>query len=644
MISMTPSVSAAISAVASLRASSRPRMRRMLVVLCTILTVLLGGAGNVAFAQTAHFDGAQIASIYGTSALTGTNVVAIAVDAAGDVVFTTQNPVSSSVAFGSSREAHTIPAAYHPARIRQFSDGPRNATAHKVNVSSCTYSGVGSGLFIRPANSSTVYSVSGLVAPTGLTFDSAGNLYVLDAYTGQIYKYLGVNGSIQIESFYGTGAVLNGPSMVAQLQGNGCTGGQMATDAQGNLYYTTFTGGAVEEIQAVNGVIPPSPTSRSLGSGFGVPFGIAVDRSENVYVADVMKNAVFEIVAVNGSVPASPTILTLGSGFKSPVAVGLDSRGDVYVSDYGNNALKEMVAINGSISSSPTIEVLGTFNKTEAVTLDRSGNVFVGEAGSIDGTVIELAPNGADFGQINVGTTSSAIQMMFAFDTAVTLGSTAVLTQGATGLDFSDAGTGSCKANTAYAAGQCCTVNVAFTPKFAGTRKGATVLYDTKGKAIATGSVQGVGVGPQINFLPGGTSTVASGLFEPAGMAVDNNGNVYVSNNTGIYEMLAVNGSIPASPTITTLLATGGRYYSVAVDASGNLYTAGYPGTSVIEIEAVNGVIPTSPSIITLADSFNDPVGVAVDRNGNVYVADSMNTSIKEILAVQGQSYTGIFI
>jgi hypothetical protein len=313
MISMPPSIVPAISAVASLGVSSHPRVRRMLVALFTVLAVLFSSKAGTASAQTAHFDGAQIASIYGTSALTGTNVVAIAVDAAGDVVFTTQNP-ASSMAFKTGREAHTIPAAYHPARRRQFSDGPRNATAQKVDVSSCTYSGVGNGLFIRPANSSTVYDVSGLVAPMGLTFDSAGNLYVLDAYTGQIYRYLGVNGSIQIKSFYGTSAILNGPFIVAQLQGNGCTGGQMATDALGNLYYTTFTGGAVEEIQAVNGVIPSSPTSRSLGSGFGVPFGIAVDSNENVYVADVAKNAVFELVAVNGNVPASPSIRTLGSG------------------------------------------------------------------------------------------------------------------------------------------------------------------------------------------------------------------------------------------------------------------------------------------------------------------------------------------
>ena len=111
---------------------------------------------------------------------------------------------------------------------------------------------------------------------------------------------------------------------------------------------------------------------------------------------------------------------------------------------------------------------------------------------------------------MNIGTASSALASTFTFATAETLGSIAVLTQGATGLDFASANTGSCTANTAYAVGQTCTVNVIFTPEFAGTRYGAVVLNDNNGNVIATDYLQGTGVGPQINFLPGTESTVTS--------------------------------------------------------------------------------------------------------------------------------------
>jgi len=71
-------------------------------------------------------------------------------------------------------------------------------------------------------------------------------------------------------------------------------------------------------------------------------------------------------------------------------------------------------------------------------------------------------------------TTSPAIPLTFTVVNGGTLGSTAVLTQGATGLDFADAGTDTCAPNTIYTAGQTCTVNVTFTPRFAGTRNGAS--------------------------------------------------------------------------------------------------------------------------------------------------------------------------
>ena len=115
--------------------------------------------------------------------------------------------------------------------------------------------------------------------------------------------------------------------------------------------------------------------------------------------------------------------------------------------------------------------------------------------------VSQTAPDG-QFGSVNVGTKSPAATIPVTFVMAGTLGSTAVLSQGAPGLDFADAGTGTCTANTAYVAGQTCTVNVTFTPKFAGTRYGAVQLKDISGNVIATRYLQGTGVGPQMNFLP----------------------------------------------------------------------------------------------------------------------------------------------
>jgi hypothetical protein len=110
------------------------------------------------------------------------------------------------------------------------------------------------------------------------------------------------------------------------------------------------------------------------------------------------------------------------------------------------------------------------------------------------------ATNG-NFGSVKVGAASaSPIAIVFTFDASVTLGSTAVLTQGAPNLDFTDAGGGTFKANTAYNTGNTCTVNVTFKPKRPGIRYGAAEILDTAGDLLANGYVQGTGVGPLVVF------------------------------------------------------------------------------------------------------------------------------------------------
>jgi hypothetical protein len=88
------------------------------------------------------------------------------------------------------------------------------------------------------------------------------------------------------------------------------------------------------------------------------------------------------------------------------------------------------------------------------------------------------AQTNQSFGAVNAGSASSPISVSLSFNTAAILGSVSVLTQGASGLDFANAGTENCVAGTSYNAGSSCTVNVTFTPTSAGSRYGAVVLKD----------------------------------------------------------------------------------------------------------------------------------------------------------------------
>ena len=511
---------------------------------------------------------------------------------------------------------------------------------------------------------------SGFATPTGVAVDGNGNVYVADNGHSAVKEIVAVNGNIPVSPTINTlGSGFANPFTVA-------------VDGNGNVFLTDYGHHEVKEIEAVNGSIPPSPTIRILGSGFGFLFGSAVDGHGNLFVTDYGKNEVKELVAVDGVVPVAPKIITLGGGFNIPAGVSVDSSGNVFIGDQNNNALKEILASSGWTT---TITVASGFNTPDGVAVDKNGNVFVANDGgnavnevlavngvipvsptvitwgtgylqpfdvAVDGNgnvyvadrgnnaVKEIQRAGLNFGSVNVRSAApSPLTFYFTFDTGGTLGSTAVLTQGVAGLDFTDAGGGTCTASTAYSAGQVCTVNVSFLPTAPGPRYGAVELLSSTGTLLATGYVQGNGVGPQVTFaatasgvsLPDMSATVGSGFNEPGGAAVDASGNVFIADtaNNAVKEATAASGWA----TVKTLGAGFSWPSSVAVDGGGNVYVADTFNDAVKEIVAAGGYT----TVLNLGSGFSNPFGVALDGSGNVFVADATQTTpLKEIVAVNG--------
>jgi sugar lactone lactonase YvrE len=240
-------------------------------------------------------------------------------------------------------------------------------------------------------------------------------------------------------------------------------------------------------------------------------------------------------------------------------------------------------------------------------------------------------------GAVSLGKSSGPITLTVKFDRSDTLGSIEVLTQGAPGRDFTDAGGGTCTPGASYAERATCTVKVAFAPKHPGTRMGAVVLTSKAGSVIATGYLQGTGRGPQTVFTPGTASMVGSGYYEPSGVAVDGAGNVYVADT----------GSGGGYPSVYKETLSKGRYIqttigsrfvdpiAVAVDGAGNVYVADndeYSGNGVVYKETLSSgkYIQT-----TIGVGYANPSGVAVDGSGNVYVADSSSGPVNGAVHVE---------
>ena len=544
-------------------------------------------AANIAPAQTAHYSGATPVFLGGTMTTLGHgfgNPSSTAVDRNGNVFVTdiASHSVKEILAVGG-----TIPAS---PTIRILS--------------------------------------SSFISPGTVAVDGLGDLYVTDGGNDNVDQILAVDGSIPDSPSIVTLTTVANPQAVA-VDASGdvyISGGCMGT------YPPGMNCGFVEEAVAVNGVVSPNGNWIGLPLTPNNPGGLAVDASGNVYVSDWGNNQVVEVLAVNGSVSqnSQTRILFQLPGSGGPAGLAVDASGNLFVSNSAANIVYEAPATGGVVGSSLT-PFCSAFNLPSGIAVDNNGNLDVADV--LNNRVVQIPIAGANCATTNIGTTTPSVPLTFTFYTAGTLGATAVLTKGATGLDFADAGNGSCVANAAFAAGQTCTINVTFAPKFSGPRSGAAVLENTSGTIIATAYLQGIGLGPQVNFLPATQTTLGSGLSQPFGVAVDGYGNIFVADfSQGLREIVAADGSV------RPIAGAGTSPAGVAIDDSGNLFVADFNANIVYEIPAANGYTGT----ILLGGGFKNPSGVAVDTAGNVFVADYGNNAVKEI--PQGCSQAGCVV
>jgi sugar lactone lactonase YvrE len=271
-------------------------------------------------------------------------------------------------------------------------------------------------------------------------------------------------------------------------------------------------------------------------------------------------------------------------------------------------------------NSAPTSLRGGSGSRVDAAP-DGKGIVFI--ATEVNGTVVQSTAGSVDFESQEVGVLSEALALKFSIAAGTTLGRVAVLTTGLPNLDFSNAGSSTCVAQT-YAAASTCVVMVRFEPLVPGLRRGGVVLYDESGNVLASVPVYGTGIGPETTFLPGKQSTVASfgsgGLLYPEGLAVDAGGSVYIAdegNGRVVKETPSVSGYVQS--TIANGLTSP---QGVAVDGSGNVFiTDTGKGLVLMETPAADGF-----SESTVGNGWNYPAGIALDGSGNIYIADYFKT------------------
>jgi sugar lactone lactonase YvrE len=481
--------------------------------------------------------------------------------------------------------------------------------------------------------------VSGLAGAVGVAVDTAGNVYIAEAYNNSIQEWSPV--TKLLKTLVSTG--LNSPEAVA-------------VDLAGNVYIADYGNNAIKEWSVATGVVTALPFS-----GLTSPFTVAVDILGNVYTVDGETGTLEEWS------PVSDTVTTIGAEY---LRIAVDGQGNVYAPYYSDDFTSTL----GLVRWSPATQQIETVYEGDviypgALAVDSSGNIYVTDQNTNDLCRLDFAwysqaivsePVNGGSGSVTVAppavTTQAASTQPWLTITGTSGG---VIT-----FSVASNGTGAPRTGYILLPGYSPVVINQDTAPFvslgapataAGPSPGASevlVVSNTSWAAQSNtpwleiaGSISGTGNG-QVTFsyqanpsdsLRIGTLTIGGATF-----TVTQAGNGFLNDDaqvplvitSNVYSELTLdpagNAYFAASACteyqcqdsvqqwnaftgqVTTVIPSVSPS-ALATDSQGNLYLAG---------ESLQEWNPATQELVTLiASGLNSPSAMTVDNEGNVYLA-----------------------
>jgi streptogramin lyase len=320
------------------------------------------------------------------------------------------------------------------------------------------------------------------------------------------------------------------------------------------------------------------------GSNFSQPLGMALDNAGNVWVTNYSGNTVTELNPAGALVDNfAPT----GANFSAPRGIALDGSGNVWVGNQGNDSVTELNS-SGALVGNILAPTGADFNAPLSVALDSLGNLFVANCGTFcTGT----------------GDTGSVSELL-------------------AGCSVS-----SCTANNFAPAG------AAFNDPIALVLNSAGDVWAANNDPNAPTSASVSELTAASNYATGINFTPANANFNgPYGVALDNAGNVWVTNSDGnsITELDSSGALVDNFAPANALSQPRG----VALDSAGNVWVANF-GSSGAAANSLTELSSTGTVIGTFAPagaSLDGAYGVAVDNAGDVWVTNSTGNSVSELV------------
>ena len=493
-----------------------------------------------------------------------------------------------------------------------------------------------------------------LNTPEGIALDTSGNLYIADTANDRI-RMAAPGGTITTVAGTGNGNELGdgGPALAAGL----ILPTGVAVDRAGNLYIADFgdsrirvvSGGQITTVAGSSQGAPLADNQNATSVLLNGPTGVAVDASGNVYFTEgsigsgsglaqgdcrvwkVSPDSVLTVVAGNGVASYSGDGGPAASAqLQTPTGVATDAAGNIYIADTGNHRVRQITpaGVIRTIAGTGEPGFSGDFgpaasallNSPTGVAVSLSGLLVIADSGnsrvrliSPDGTIQTLIGNGNasyygdGMGSLQAslnhpqGITVSPKGEVYVADTL----NNAIRKRAADGLVSTIAGTG--------LAG------------FSGDGGAATsaMLSGPTGVSVdAAGNVYVVDVGNQRLrkiTTDGVISTVAASLANPNSVATDASGNVFVTSGGDRRVLMIFPDGQPAP-----IAGTGDCCYSgdggpainaaldgpwgLAVDApSGNVYVAD-AASNALRALIPSGTVPNLANVVNGASNMSAPI------------------------------------